>query len=114
MPSTGLRGPFTLSNVVIDREVRSTSPGAYALDSGTDANTFYVHYAGRSDIDVNARLKQHVGNYRRFKFEYYSSPKAAFDKECHLYHDFDPRDNSVHPARPSGSGWKCPRCGVFG
>ena len=110
MATTGLQDPFSLTETKIDEVVRYESPGAYALDVGVDANTFYVHYVGRSDVDVSARLKQHVGNYRRFKFEYYSSPKAAFDKECELYHDFNPSDNSVHPARPSGSGWRCPRC----
>lgn len=43
--------------------------------------------------------------------------KAAFEKECALYHDFGgPQgqlDNEVHPARPEGTDWQCPRCDVF-
>jgi hypothetical protein len=41
--------------------------------------------------------------------------KAAFEKECHLFHDFGETslDNKIHPARPSGSNWKCPRCRIL-
>jgi hypothetical protein len=41
------------------------------------------------------------------------SAKAAFDKECDLYHDFKPPDNKVHPARQKGANWTCKRCTVF-
>ena len=68
---------------------------------------------GRSDKDLNDRLKDHIGEYGRFKFEYYGSAKAAFEKECHLYHDFTPQDNKIHPDRPDGSNWKCPVCDIF-
>ncbi len=109
-----MEGPYTLTEKEVDRVVARKSPGAYILDrKKLPEQTFYVYYAGRSDVDVNARLKQHLGNYSRFKFEYHSSPKSAFEKECNLYHDFNPPDNSVHPARPANSGWKCPRCTAF-
>lgn len=115
MPASGLKGPFTLNNASIDREVSRTSAGAYALGQNNSAGTYYIDYVGRSDVDINARLKQHVGNYRQFKYEYYSSPKAAFEKECQLWHDFGapPKDNTVHPARPVDSNWSCPRCDIF-
>lgn len=112
MPSTGLQGPFNLTTTGIDKAVTRTSPGAYALGAVRD-DTFYINYVGRSDTDVNDRLKDHVGSYAKFKFDYFGSAKAAFQKECRLYHDFDPQDNKVHPARPPGSGWTCPRCAVF-
>lgn len=116
MPSTGLNGPYRLDVVTIDRVVTRKSPGAYALGH-SDAGTFYVRYVGRSDVDVAGRLKQHVGKYAQFKFDYYPSPKAAFEKEYHLYHDFGgPQghlDNDVHPDRPAGTDWQCPRCDVF-
>ena len=112
MASTGLNGPHPLTETTVDSIVTRTSPGAYAL--GRSANgSYYVSYVGRSDVDINARLKQHVGKYAEFKYGYYPSPKAAFDKECNLYHDFQPPDNQAHPARPQGSGWSCPRCGIF-
>lgn len=46
-----------------------------------------------------------------------TSAKAAFEKECHNYHDFGGKeklDNTIHPDRPAGSGWKCPCCKIFG
>ncbi len=112
MASTGLKGPHALTKESIDANVTATSPGAYALGK-TKEGTFYISYVGRSDGDVNDRLKDHVGKYSQFKFGYFSSPKAAFEKECHLYHDFSPPANDVHPARPSGSGWVCPACTIF-
>lgn len=115
MPQTGLRGSYPLDNETIDREVDRTSAGAYALGR-VGNNTFYVGYVGRSDDDINRRLKDWVGKYSRFKFEYYDSPKAAFEKECNLYHDFGEKerlDNDIHPQRPEGSNWKCPRCNIF-
>ncbi|MEM2146870.1 MAG: hypothetical protein QW279_16015 [Candidatus Jordarchaeaceae archaeon] len=116
MPQTGLRGPYNLDNATIDAIVTRTSPGAYALGK-VDDNTFYVSYVGRSDDDIKSRLKDWVGKYPKFKFEYYDSPKAAFEKECNLYHDFGEKeilDNDKHPQRPDGTNWKCPKCNIFG
>jgi len=113
LASSGLKGPYALNDTSIDTQVSYVSPGAYALGRTKDG-TFYIAYVGRSDGDINDRLHDHVGNYEQFKFDYFSSPKAAFEKECNLFHDFSPGDNKVHPARPANSGWKCPRCNAFG
>ena len=114
MAETGLFGPHGLTQKEIDAAVRGTGPGAYALGRW-NGSTFYVDYVGRSDGDVNGRLKQWVGSkYTHFKFGFYDSAKAAFEKECRLFHDFGGAktlDNKVHPARPQGSSWKCPVSG---
>jgi hypothetical protein len=99
MPQTGLRGPYNLDNATIDAIVTRTSPGAYALGK-VDDNIFYVSYVGRSDDDINRRLKDWVGKYPKFKFEYYDSPKAAFEKECNLYHDFGEKENWIITTTP--------------
>lgn len=112
MASTGWNNYYSLSITEIDRVITRTSAGAYALGAVSN-NTFNISYIGRSDSDLNARLKQHVGKYIHFKAGYLDSPKAAFEKECHLFHDFSPTDNTIHPDRPNGSGWKCPRCNKF-
>ncbi len=114
MAETGLRGPFALTISGINEEVTNTSPGAYVLDQSHDSGGFHISYCGRSDTDVNQRLIEHVGKYKRFKYEYYATPKEAFDKECGLYHDFNPPAKIQHPTRPSGSGWKCPHCKIWG
>jgi len=115
MASLGMKGPYELNEMTIDTQVTKTSPGNYALGKKNDAGTFVVGYVGRSDSDVNARLKSWVRKTKRplFKYSYATSPKAAFQKECENYHDFNPPGNDVHPARPDGSGWKCPRCNIF-
>jgi hypothetical protein len=113
MPRSGLLGPWPLTTSTINSVIIRKSPGAYAL-SGTRNGAFYIDYVGRSDEDVAGGLRQHVGRYSQFKADYFRSPKAAFEKECELFHDFDPADNTAHPARPTNTRWKCPQCKVFG
>jgi hypothetical protein len=114
MAENGLQGPFALTDSVIDQEVSTTRPGAYVLEDSPDLVNFRVTYVGRSDTDVNNQLHVHVGSYKRFHYQYCSTAQAAFERECKLYHDFEPRDNPIHPQRPSGMQWKCPRCSLFG
>jgi hypothetical protein len=117
MPLLDMEGSYELTAQTIDRVVTKTSPGNYALGYVSNS-TFVVRYVGRSDTDLNSRLKKWVNNsrYKRFKFSYATSPKAAFDKECKNYHDFggdkEKLDNDEHPQRPEGADWKCPVCGA--
>jgi len=116
MASPSLSGPFPLTSAGIDAAVTTTSAGVYALGKlDTADNKFTIHYVGRSDDDLNGRLKEHVKLwYPQFKAAYATSPKNAFEMECELYHDYGIHGvNKVHPARPQYSGWKCPRCPVF-
>lgn len=111
----GLWGPFSLTPRGIDSAVTATAPGVYALGIGKDGDgVFEVHYVGRDDQDVKSRLRQHVADwYPQFFYKYYFSSREAFEKECELFHKFNPRDNKVHPARNKNSGWTCPRCKDF-
>lgn len=114
MPSTGFGRAYSLTATNIDAAVQRKSPGAYALGTLRSDGVFVVGKVGRSDTDVGHRLLSQVGDYTHFKFGYCSSPKAAFLKECDLYHDFAPPGNKIHPDRPNNSGWKCPGCPIFG
>ena len=116
MPSLGMNGPFRLDTQTIDTKVTRTSPGNYALGEKNEKGTFLVCYVGRSDSDVRLRLKSWIGNTRSplFKFSYADSPKAAFEKECHNFHDFNFGNFQNHPDRPNGTNWICPRCNIFG
>jgi len=114
MPSSGLSGPFNLTSIGVSTNVTKKSPGAYALGTVSADGTFNIAYVGRSDDDVAGRLQQHTPEaYTHFKFDYFPSAKAAFEKECRLYHDFKPRDNKVHPDRPKNANWSCPVCTIF-
>ncbi len=114
MPTTGLYGPHTLTTVGVSNNVKGVGAGAYALGRLAADGTFYIDYVGRSDDDLGARLQQHTPEkYTHFKYGFLPSAKAAFDKECDLYHDFKPPDNKVHPARQKGANWTCKRCTVF-
>ena len=115
MASLGMSGPYELTKEKIDSVVTRTSPGNYALGRKKN-DTFYVNYVGRSDDDVKSRLKDWVGKYKHFKCSYATSAKSAFEKECRNYHDFGGKeklDNDVHPQRPSGKDWKCPKCTIY-
>lgn len=118
MPSTGLHGPHGLTTATIDTVVKGVGPGAYALGRNTSTG-FYVDYVGRSDTDLNDRLKDWVtSKYTDFMYGFLPSAKDAFLKECQLYHDFgggtQNLDNDVHPARPQGTNLTCPVAGCRG
>lgn len=125
MVSTGFGTvSYALNNDKIDEVVTKKSAGTYVLGhektekkDEKEVTNFFVDYVGRADSDVNDRLKSWVGKkYERFKFGYYGSPKAAFEKECEIYHDFGENkdlDNKNHPDRPDDSNWQCPRCKIF-
>jgi hypothetical protein len=117
MVSLGMKGPYDFNSSKIDEVVTQTSPGNYALGYVNDRDVFIVKYIGRSDSDVNEELHSCLTKkHKKFKYCYATSPKAAFEKECHNYHDFGGSkslDNEIHPARPAGSDWKCPVCDIF-
>lgn len=111
--SLGLQGPVELKAGNIDNKIKGRSPGNYALGR-IEEKAFIVAYVGRSDTDLNSRLKDWVGDYPYFKWSYASSEKVAYNKECKNYHDFGENrllDNISHPAKPDGKDWKCEVCG---
>jgi hypothetical protein len=117
MANSGLSGPYALTAENVDYFIKYKSPGSYALGYTDNNGTYIIKYVGRSDDDVNYRLKSWVGKYQRFKFGYFDSPKASFEKECYLYHDFGgdkgQLDNEIHPQRPENTNWSCPVCTIF-
>jgi len=106
----GLIGPFALTKREVDDVVPNASAGAFALGYSSYAGPFIVQYVGRAD-DLRSRLNELVPtDYRQFTFECYPSVRAAFEKECELYHFLNPADNKAHPDCPAGESWKCPNC----
>lgn len=116
MASLRMKGSYDYSSEKIDEVVTRTSPGNYGLGHLKDG-TFIVQYVGRSDTNVNQELKVKLDSkYKKFKYSYATSPKAAFEKECQNYHDFggsEKLDNKIHPDRPDGTNWKCPACNIY-
>lgn len=108
-------GPHALTDAGVDAAVELILPGAYVLGKMGLDGVFYIDYVGRSDDDVAGRLKQHTPErYPQFFYGYYPTAKAAYEKECWLYHTFKPQDNKVHPAKPKNSWLSCPECGYSG
>ncbi len=114
MATLDMNGPWPLTNEGIDGAITRTAPGNYALGTSEADGLLKVSYVGRSDSDLNKRLKEHIGTHLQFKASYASSIKEAFEKECRNWHDFNPPENKLHPDRPEGKDWKCPCCKVFG
>ena len=114
MPSTELFGPLSLTSESIDRVVKAWNPGVYALGRAGQNNVFYVSFVGRSDYDLNGKLKEYIGKYPQFKYVLLSTSRNAYEKECQLFHDFKPPENKQHPAKPDKTDYKCPVAGCNG
>ena len=113
MPKSGLMGPYQLSFDGISSAVTRRAAGVYALGHTGADGKFRVQHIGRSDIDVREKLRGCIGSNTMFKYGYFPSSKAAFEKECDLFHDFGPPGNRIHPDRPAGSSLECPHCRFF-
>jgi hypothetical protein len=110
---TGLLGPYRLTYDGINDAVTRRAAGVFALGRSDPSGNFQVKHVGRSDTDIRSRLCECIGSDTLFKFGFYSSTLAAFEKECELFHDFSPPGNRLHPGRPKGTAWDCPRCRIF-
>lgn len=105
-------GSYPLDESTVDARVTKVSPGAYAVGAEKGKH-FSVQLVGRSDTDIRPALKQYIGEYDRFKFEYFDTPEAAFVRECLLYHRFNEPAGRLaegHPVRSAGTSWQCPKC----
>ena len=113
-------GPHPFTETGIDDHTRAT-PGAYILTRYQD-DEYIAKYAGRSDDDVNGRLKEHLPDrekdacIRKEKpthsyVTHTSTAQAAYEQECRDYHEYSPTCNKVHPKK-TYSWWSCPVCGA--
>jgi hypothetical protein len=119
MPSLNMNNrPCPLTEEVINTNVKETI-GNYAIGV-LYKETFAVKYVGRSDTNLNQRLKDYIGKegYTHFMFSYAVNTIQAYEKECRNYHDFIDAgfrlDNKIHPDKPENHpDWlKCPRCNL--
>lgn len=110
---TGLLGPYRLNFDTIDAAITRASAGVFALGYVSPEGKFCINHVGRADTDVKGKLRNCIGSATLFKFGYLPSSKAAFERECELFHDLSPPGNRVHPGRAAGTSWECPRCRIF-
>lgn len=107
-----MKGPYPLTKEEVDMRIEVGRKGNYAYGYTNADNVFVVEYVGRSDSDLNGRIKHGIAKgYKEFKFSYASTVKEAFEKECRNYHDFGGKaklDNRCHPDRPDGKDYDCP------
>jgi hypothetical protein len=112
MAKTGLLGPYRLAYDEVHKVIARKSAGTFVLGHEDHEGRFLVSLVSRSDSDVRTRLCEFIGTANQFKYALYASSRDAFEKECQLFHDFQPPHNVFHPMRPAGSTWECPRCQV--
>lgn len=117
MASLNMHGPYPLNEKEIDRLIVKNVPGNYAYGYQNEEGRFVVLYVGRSDTNLNDRIRHGIGYYEMFKFSYAENAKEAFEKECLNYHDFGGDEgllhNEMHPDRPEGKDYECPVCDIF-
>jgi len=82
---TGLSGPYRLSFDAIGAAVTRTSAGVFALGHADAGGRFCVNHVGRSDSDIRTRLLDYIGSDALFKFDYFPTSRAAFERECELF-----------------------------
>ena len=114
-----MEGPFQLSRGVIDAVVSDPRPAVFLLRR-IEATPEYAHYCGRvgrtrRGESLGQALTRWVGSdYRVFWFEHTDSDRAAFERECRLWHELDGHagtlDNAGHPGPDGNRGGHCPLC----
>lgn len=112
-----LKGGYQFTAEVIDREIPIGVVGNYLLSEGLRSaeNRLVVTYVGRS-IDLNRRLKEHLGDKERYVWFWYKPAESEYDaylQECRDYHTYElvhKLNNTIHPAKISGEN-RCPVCG---
>jgi hypothetical protein len=112
VPIPALLDPQKLTQANIDAAIKRKTPGVYVLGTLDADHVMTVSYVGRSDDDLAAKLRRHVGNYPAFAYALADTPLHAYQAECKLYHDLRPSKNVIHPVRQSGSEWVCLKCGL--
>ena len=105
---------YPLASPVIDDLIPPKTIGNYVLGYRV-GKTIQVKYVGRSDTDLNRRLKEHLEDpYDAFMFNIQNTPEEAYIEECWNWHGCDGEewlDNKIHPDRPEGCTEICPVCG---
>jgi hypothetical protein len=104
-----LQGPIELTRANVSRAVTRKSAGVYAAGSLVRGR-LRVEHVGRSGDDLARRLVQLVSSYDYVAWTYAPSGLVSYQMECAMFHAWHPGDDTVHPARPRRSGWKCLVC----
>ena len=111
MARSGLQGPYPLTEkTILDLVVNAldwSSAAVFALGDVKE-KLFLIRRVGHADGDLANELKQYLGQYGAFRFSFYRSTRTAYNKECSLYHQFDPKDNAKHPTKPKNTKFTCP------
>jgi hypothetical protein len=103
--------PFPLRKEVVNRHIRTPTPGVFVLSYDRTQET----RVGRADQDLRVTLSTFEGEYAYFYFEEIDEDDERYYRECELYHrlggDHGQLDNTSHPKPPeSAASSECPVC----
>ena len=114
-----MEGPFQLSRSVIGAVVSDQRPAVFLLRR-IETTPQYAHYRGRvgrtrrGESLAGTLARWSGADYRVFWFEHVDSDRAAFERECRLWHDLAGHagklDNAGHPAPDGTRAGHCPLC----
>lgn|GEM_PF-1365619 len=114
--NAGLGKPMPLDEETIKREVDNgadwSSASVFVLGGirkGDDGKPrFQIRFVSHVDGDLGQELRKYIGKYKGFRFKFFRSTHNAYDRECQIYHDFKPRENTQHPTKPKHTKFLCP------
>ena len=114
--NTGLGIPMPLTENIINTEVDNSvdwsSSSVFVLGGirkGNDGKLrFKVRLVKHVDGDLGASLRKYIDMYSGFRFKFFRSTQNAYNRECQIYHAFNPRDNREHPEPPRNTKFFCP------
>ncbi|MBU1211188.1 MAG: hypothetical protein KJ587_07940 [Alphaproteobacteria bacterium] len=107
---SGLKGPYRLTADGIDAAILEAEKGVFALGHEDYEGRFRIAHVGRSDLDLRKALRELIGTSASFKYLETPNDRETFEAHCELFHKFKPPGNHLHPDRPKGTNWVCPRC----
>ncbi len=113
--NAGLGKPMPLDEDTIKKEVDNgedwSSASVFVLGGirkGTDGKPrFVIRWVSHVDGDLGTVLRKHIGKYKGFRFKFFRSTSSAYDRECKIFHDFNPPDNVEHPVKPKNTKFVC-------
>jgi hypothetical protein len=116
LSNSGLGKLMSLNEDTILREVDKcvgwSSSSVFVLGvirAGIDGKPkFQIRWVKHVDGNLGVELRKHIGKFKAFRFKFFRSTHTAFERECQIYHDFKPRQNTIHPTRPRHTKFKCP------
>lgn len=112
MSTHTLIGPLRLEERSVNLFIPEQRTGVYV--TGKNLIGFAPLKVGKSELHLRQALLNEVGTHSAFKFFVTPTLEEAFDFECRIWHEYEPKDNPEHPVMEGKVKVACPVCGKGG